>query len=399
MIFSASILESRNLDSKTMPKIFIGVHEIANFIKEFADALSDAGYRVETLALPGKFYSNNQYTYHLKTPPLFRKTKITRFLYPMFMLPFYLPLIFKFDIFIFVWTTTFLPLNIDLFLLRFLRKRVMVFNCGDDVRYRPIQYKIDKHEFAADWFGNQAALAAYLQHGITFIRAFYTQKVEEWSGCQIISMRNQATFQKKDYYLFRFPTKKLIERPKKTNSTPLIIHAPSDRVVKGTKYVLEAVKLLRDQGLCFEFELIEGQANEYVLSRLVAADIVIDQPWGWIAKFAAEGLAAGCVVVGGNRPDYEGFDDASPVIQFNPNSNELACALKEIILNEGKRQMLMDKSYEYWLNHYSSQAFVAYFNQLLTGRAKKFSAPPNYKALLLQYALNRYQKLLIRIFY
>jgi len=122
--------------------------------EKFAEALSEAGYHVETLALPGKFFASNQYTYNLKIPRLFRKTKISRFLYPVFILPFFMPLIFKFDIFVFVWTTTFLPLNIDLFLLRLLGKKVLVFNCGDDVRYRPTQYRIDKNVFAADWFGD-----------------------------------------------------------------------------------------------------------------------------------------------------------------------------------------------------------------------------------------------------
>jgi hypothetical protein len=42
------------------------------------------------------------------------------------------------------------------------------------------------------------------------------------------------------------------------HNTPLIMHSPSNREIKGTKYILEAIQKLRDEGLKFQFELIEN---------------------------------------------------------------------------------------------------------------------------------------------
>ena len=163
---------------------------------------------------------------------------------------------------------------------------------------------------------------------------------------------------------------------------------------------MEAVEILKQEGLQFRFELIENKSNDYVLSRLAAADIAVDEPGVWVARFSSEALAAGCIVIGGNNPDYMGYKDNSlPIIQFEADTNNLVVVLRELILNQAKRQELMEQSYNYWKNHYSPQAFVLYFEQLIAGKAKTYSALPNYKDTLLKFALNNYQRLLIRLLY
>jgi glycosyltransferase involved in cell wall biosynthesis len=382
-------------------KIFMGIHEIANLIKDFSETLSAAGYDVETLSYPRhRFFEHNRYTYTLKIPPGFKQSQYIRFLYPLLVLPFYLPLVFKFDVFVFVWTETFLPLNLDLFLLKLMGKKVIIFNCGSDVRYRPIQYRLDTEVLGLNRFKDSTFEKSYVQNSSTFTRTFFSQKVEEWAGCQIVSLRDQATFQKKDYHFFHFPTPPMVDRPRPASATPLIIHAPSDRILKGTEYVLAAIERLKNEGLKFEFELIENKEHAYVLSRLRQADIVVDEPGVWVGRLSVESLAAGCVVIGSNNPAYIGLAEAdSPVIPFKPDAQQLAEILKELILNKPKRQELMNKSYDYWANHYSPAAFVAYFEDLLAGRAKKFSALPHHRDLLLRFALDSYQRLLIRLFY
>ncbi|MCB0193894.1 MAG: hypothetical protein KDJ65_18230 [Anaerolineae bacterium] len=356
---------------------------------------------MKTLSYGGhQFYRHNEYSYFIKFPTLFKKNAATRFLYPLLVLPFYLPLIFKFDTFIFVWSITFLPLNLDLFLLRWLGKRVIIFNCGSEVRYRPIHYRIDTEVLSLPRFKDKAFEATFIKSSLSFLRTFYTQKVQEWSGCQIVSLRDQATFQKKDYFIFQLATQKVVDGPKKTNAVPLIIHAPSNRAIKGTEYVLAAIDMLKQEGLEFDFELIEGQDNAYVLSRLAAADIAVDEPGVWIAKFSSEALAASCVVIGGNNPRYMGFARTdSPVIQFRPDTEYLARTLRRLILDQPERQAVMQASYAYWQNNYSPEAFVSYFEKLLIGQGETFAALPSHKKMLLKFAPKEYQKRLIWLFY
>jgi len=378
-------------------RILIGITEISNNIKEFADALTESGYSVDTIAHENVFYKNNNYTYRLSTPDYIKNIRFVRAIYRQLLLLWhFIRAIVTYNVFVFVWTTTFLPLHLDLFILRLLGKKVIVFNCGDDVRYRPIHERINM-----DVFGHKPfwSLNNLLFKGQTFARAFFDQKTEEASGCTIVSMRNQATFQKKDCFLFRFPTKSIVNSPKNAKDIPLIIHAPSDTDIKGTSYVMKAIDVLKSERLQFEFELIMKRPNEYVLSRLKDADILIDQPGPWIAKLASEGLAASCVVIGGNMPEYEGYDDNSPVIQFKSDELDLANILRILIKDKSYRQDLMIQSYSYWENYYSPKAFANYFKDVLAGTAKKIGPLENHKNLLLNHALNKYQRTIIRLFY
>ena len=64
--------------------------------------------------------------------------------------------------------------------------------------------------------------------------------------------------------------------PKTDNNVPVVVHMPSDKTIKGTGYVLEAIGRLKDS--CrFEFRLIHNVSREKALSLLSDADIMLDQ--------------------------------------------------------------------------------------------------------------------------
>ena len=382
-------------------KIIVCGYEIANNIATITEALATAGCRVDSLVFGvNKFYQESKYTSVIQIPRYFQIKGGPRIYRSIFLFLYFFKAMRTYEVFIFVWGKTFLPLSLDLFLLKALGKEVVVFNCGDDVRYRWIQTKVNESLGLKEFTGwDETSKSTYLENSSSFIKTFFTQKIEELSGCKIVSMRNQATFQKAQMYLFRFSTPKVVDNPKTTNDIPLIVHAPSDRIVKGTKEVLEAIDSLRDEGLEFEFELIENQVNSYVLTKLKSADIVIDQPSTWIARFAAEGMAAGCAVIGGNNPQFEGIDDESPVIPFIRDPHDLASKLRDLISNRDKRQLVMDESYFYWEQHYSPKAFANYFNAILSGTAKIIDPVQSHKEILLMNSRNIFQNILIRALY
>jgi glycosyltransferase involved in cell wall biosynthesis len=87
---------------------------------------------------------------------------------------------------------------------------------------------------------------------------------------------------------------------------PLVIHAPTRRQVKGTDYVLSAVENLKNAGLEFDFQLIEGLRNDEARELYKKADIVVDQlRIGWHGVLALEAMALGKVVVCYIRDDLE----------------------------------------------------------------------------------------------
>jgi hypothetical protein len=382
-------------------KVFIGIAEIAGNIREFSHALIQAGYNVTTFSIYDKntSFEKNKYSYLINFPAFIDKHRILRAFYLQSVLLYYFIRNFnKFDVYFFIWSKTFLPFKVDLFLLKLIGKEVIVANCGSDVRYRYIQEKIDREIYAVTRFDSGDRLK-YIAESNGFFRTFFNQKIEEWSGSKIISTSEQATFQRKKYFHFSLSTQRLMDYSKRPREVPKILHCPSNNLIKGTKHVVEAVNLLKNEGLKFDFELIQGKTNEYVLERLIRADIVIDQPAMWVGKLAVEGLSAGCVVVGGNNQAYMKRIELLPVIQFEPDGRKLASILRILIKDKVMRQELMEKSYFAWEKYYSPQAFAIFFKAVLDGSALTFSPLENHKQILLDFAENRLQRLLIKLLY
>lgn len=99
---------------------------------------------------------------------------------------------------------------------------------------------------------------------------------------------------------------------------PKILHAPSSRKHKGTRFVLNAISELEREGLDFDFELFEDVENPTVRRRLKDADIVVDQfePAG-IGLLGLEALGSGCALVSGIVPGCV-FPEEFPAVSVTP---------------------------------------------------------------------------------
>jgi glycosyltransferase involved in cell wall biosynthesis len=118
-----------------------------------------------------------------------------------------------------------------------------------------------------------------------------------------------------------------------TGDGPLVIHAPTHRGMKGTRFVLEAVDKLRSEGVRFRFQLIEGLPRAEARRLFERADLLVDQLWlGWYGGLAVELMALGRPVVSNIREDGlkflpPGMADELPVIRAEPAT--LAAVLRE----------------------------------------------------------------------
>ena len=87
--------------------------------------------------------------------------------------------------------------------------------------------------------------------------------------------------------------------PPTDRERPLVVHAPSDRMKKGTQYVIEACAQLP-----VDLDVVEGLPHEEARKRYANADIVVDQlNAGWHGVFALEAMALGKPVVVHLKPD------------------------------------------------------------------------------------------------
>jgi len=127
--------------------------------------------------------------------------------------------------------------------------------------------------------------------------------------------------------------------PPSDNPRPLVVHAPSNREKKGTRYVIEACAELG-----VELDIVEGVQHEEARDRYARADIVVDQlNAGWHGVFALEAMALGKPVVTHLKPDVversaEGYGIKVPIVPATKDT--LAEALRPLVEKPALRREL-----------------------------------------------------------
>ncbi len=103
--------------------------------------------------------------------------------------------------------------------------------------------------------------------------------------------------------------------PPSDNPRPLVVHAPSNREKKGTRFVIEACEQLP-----VDLDIVEGLPHEEARARYARADIVVDQlNAGWHGVFSLESMALGKPVVTYLKPEVvdrsaAGFGVRIPIV-------------------------------------------------------------------------------------
>ena len=83
------------------------------------------------------------------------------------------------------------------------------------------------------------------------------------------------------------------QRAPKTDGVPVVLHAPSDEGVKGSRFVVEAIERLQKR-MPIEFVKVQGLPHEEAMQLYGRADLVVDQVLaGWYGAFAVEVMAMG----------------------------------------------------------------------------------------------------------
>lgn len=137
---------------------------------------------------------------------------------------------------------------------------------------------------------------------------------------------------------------------------PLVLHAPSHRNAKGTAYIVDAVNKLQQEGILFDFILVEGKSNADARSLYERADLVIDQLLaGWYGGLAVEAMALGKPVISYLRRSDLVFIppkmlEELPIIEANPSS--IYSVLREwltVRVDDLMERGAMSRKYvEYW---------------------------------------------------
>lgn len=140
------------------------------------------------------------------------------------------------------------------------------------------------------------------------------------------------------------------------NGPVRVIHSPTDRSIKGTHYVVEAVEKLRAAGVAVELILVEGVSREEARRMYESGDIFIDQLLiGWYGGFAVEAMALARPVLCYIREEDLPFVPADmaaelPIVRTTPQT--LAADLRRLVEDASLRREIGERGRAFVEKHH-----------------------------------------------
>ena len=143
------------------------------------------------------------------------------------------------------------------------------------------------------------------------------------------------------------------------NEAPrLVVHAPTNRLIKGTRYVEQAFETLRPRFPEVRFEVVERRPWSELRTILAAADVVVDQLFmGWYGMVAVEAMALGKPVLCFIRDDFESRLMDCPLLRCTEEN--LADRLAEALASAGTRRTLGEQGRAYAEREHAAPVIAA----------------------------------------
>lgn len=342
-------------------RVFIGPDEVAGWYHNLSKGMAENGIKCDFVS-----WYDHKFAYGYDKRPIILRLAAYFQLFSKFKLSwkvlcFYLPFkycfktissllrglylfeaLFKYDAFIFTGGNSLWRWNLDLYILRFFEKKIVVnLAQGSDMRLPYAsggfhQNKMDAKEFL---FQLENKLNQILQK---------VRRIEKHSiRCIGAPLSSSALASKTMINFFYLGIPCDLAKLKKNaeyqstvteNQKFRILHAPSNPKFKGTDKIRKAIKELHSEGIDFEYVEIINKPNNIVLKEIQKCDLVVDELYSDtpMATFAAEAACFGKpALVGGY-----GFNDLKkwvspkywpPSVLCNPS--DLKSSLKKLILN------------------------------------------------------------------
>src|SRR5262249_8101532 len=105
--------------------------------------------------------------------------------------------------------------------------------------------------------------------------------------------------------------------PQPFRDTPrLVLHAPTNRLIKGTRYVEAAFEQLRPRYPRVEFRVVEKTAWPRLRDQMADCDVFVDQLFmGWYGMVSVEAMALARPALAYMRSDFEPRAQNCPVVR------------------------------------------------------------------------------------
>lgn len=252
-------------------------------------------------------------------------------------------LISEFNIFHFIFNTTLMPDHSDLFILKKLNKKMIMNNVGSDIRQYSKAIQMNKYwDLVKNTYFRRCSEDRNIKK-IKFLSNFI-------DFC--ITIEGELMEYVKSYYkkclTYRIPIDlglyPVTEVKKKEKL--LVVHAPTNPEVKGSKYIVETIEELKKK-YNFDFVLLKYMPHIKAKELYKQADIIVDQIIiGEYGSLAIECMAMGkpvvCWICDFSKKKYP---RDLPIV--SANKDNLYEKMEELILNSDLRNELGIKGRRY----------------------------------------------------
>jgi glycosyltransferase involved in cell wall biosynthesis len=287
------------LNTTNKPRIFWGPVPLMNN-KYWSNALKEIGYKSDTVM--NGFYSqiNKKEDYDFYIEDIINSynsqiiPKKTQKLYPKLLLLEYV--LFNYDIFQIPFTgLVYGGTDLETFeleIIRLLGKKIVVIPYGGDAYMYSKMRSTTLQQALLYSYPNAAKIESKIEHNVKFwqknadaiVVDFMVDGQSRWDvlPCNILVIDHQL-----------WQPKKKFNDNNGINGSVNVVHTPNHRGFKGTEFLIEAVKQLKEEGFKIKLILLEGVQNDEV-RRVFSedADILVEQLVLGYALSAIEGMAS-----------------------------------------------------------------------------------------------------------
>tara|TARA_B100000989_G_scaffold145077_1_gene108108 strand:- start:29106 stop:30149 length:1044 start_codon:yes stop_codon:yes gene_type:complete len=296
--------------------------------------------------------NNHDYNLHIERYNFFKKIYI--------IIKNFFKVLIKYNILHFYAGKTLLPYGLDLPFLKLFRRKIIMTYCGSESRL--INYiEINRNPYAH-----------LLKFGLNNPKYDFKKKIMiKWQSLWCDKILAPRDIYKNAIYAAN--KNKVLEKPwihnlgfnidnlaseVKTNKIPNIIHAPSNKDIKGTKYIEDAINNLKKKGYNFKYERIEKLSNNVAQKKIKNADIIVDQLLiGSFGTLAVEGMGYGkpviCYLLKDIKEDF--FSDC-PI--YVANIDNIEQKLETLVINKYLRIELGQKGVEFVKKYFDNKKIL-----------------------------------------
>lgn len=210
----------------------------------------------------------------------------------------------------------------DLPLIKELGKKVIMQYWGSDVRMYSKAKKLNPYIKVKD--NNENAIIKKLK----LISNYVSNCIVDYELAEYVRDYHENIY----YAKVSIDLKKYQINNIKNNKKLLIVHAPTSSEIKGTEYILQAIKDLQNN-YEFDFKLVENMLHEDAVKIYKKADLIIDQILvGSHGVFSVEAMALGKPVICWISEFMKSkYPEELPIISANPHN--IKEKIEEFLLN------------------------------------------------------------------